>query len=161
MMMLWGMFGALVVFEKQLIAIGWKSKADVPYSFGLMIVNLVVSVRAGRRIARMWPRSPLDRQANLVLAVVLGVLLLLTALGAVSGAVPEAAMTLFWSAGLMMAFLILGLQGSPLLTACGLSLLVFKFRLVLRVAISRPAAGRVHSRAGAHGQAPRNDGRRS
>jgi hypothetical protein len=119
----WGMFGALALIEKQIIALGWDSSPDMPYAFPAMIMNIIWSIRESRRLSASPDTSPLGRQASIVFAVTICTLLLLLLLSAATNVIPEAAVAVFWNAGLAMAFLILGLQASRLLTGAGLTLL--------------------------------------
>ena len=68
------------------------------------------------------PASHRDRNASLVLAVTLSMLMALSLLAAFSDVIPYPALSIFWNTALSMTFLILGLQASRLLTLAGLTL---------------------------------------
>lgn len=67
--------------------------------------------------------TPVDRQASVVFAVILGWLGVLSILSGINGFISERAICLLWNAGVSMALLILGLQASRALTAGGVVLL--------------------------------------
>jgi hypothetical protein len=97
---------------------GLKSDADISLLGPMLLQTWIFGIRERRRLSR-GQSTPLARQSAMVLAVVLGLLQLITFLNAFTQAVPETAIALLWSAGLATWLLVIGLQSSRVLTAGG------------------------------------------
>jgi hypothetical protein len=117
----WGLFGAIVNAVQWARASGFDMPADGVVQPPLMLVALGVTISAAWRVPT-GRRTLVDSYAGTVFVVVFGVLLILN-VTAQHTVVPPKAMGLFWSAGLSMALLIVGLQASRPLLAGGVALL--------------------------------------
>jgi hypothetical protein len=67
--------------------------------------------------------SPLDRQSWIVFSVITTSVGLLTIASAIRPLIPPNAIAVFWSAGIAMGLIIVGLQASRVMTAGGVILL--------------------------------------
>lgn len=117
----WGLFGAIVDAVHQARGAGLTVPDDPTYQPLLMLLAVAVTVWGAWR-SPSGRRTLVDSYAGTVFLVVFGVLLIVNAVGQHT-VVPAEAMALFWSVGLTMAMLIVGLQASRLLLAGGLALL--------------------------------------
>jgi hypothetical protein len=118
----WGLFGTIVNALHQARASGLAVPPDGMLHLPLMLLAVAISVWEARR--RSTDRETLtDQYAGVVFCVVFIVLLLVN-VTAQHTVVPAKAMALFWSVGLSMALLIVGIQTSRVLLAGGMALLM-------------------------------------
>lgn len=117
----WGLFAAIVNGVQQARAVGLPVPSDGSFQLPLVLLAIGVSVWAARR-QDTGRETQIDSQAGITFGVAFVVLLLLN-LTAQHTVIPARAMSLFWSGGLSIALLIVGLQASRPLLAGGIALL--------------------------------------
>lgn len=117
----WGLFGTIVNAVQQARVSGLAILEDQVWQLPLMLLAVAVTIWGAWRVPT--ERCTLvDSYAGTVFLVVFGVLLIVN-LTAQNTVVPPRAMGLFWSAGISMAMLIVGLQASRPLLGGGVALL--------------------------------------
>lgn len=117
----WGLFGMTVNAVQQARSSGLSVPDDQVFHLPLMLLAVGVSVWGARRVP-VGRRTLVDSYAGTVFLVIFGVLLIVN-LTAQNTVVPPRAMGLFWSVGISMAMLIVGLQTSRPLLGGGVALL--------------------------------------
>ena len=117
----WGLFAAIVNGVQQVREAGLPVPPDGSFHLPLMLLAIGISVWAARR-DDTGRETQVDAQAGITFGVAFGVVLLLN-LTAQHTVIPEKAMTLFWSGGLSIALLTIGVQASRPLLAGGIALL--------------------------------------
>lgn len=117
----WGLFAAIINAVQQARALGFPVPPDGSFHLPLILLGVGVSLWVGRR-GDSERETRVDTQAGITFGVAFGVVLLLN-LTAQHRVIPEEAMTLFWSGGLSMALLIIGVQASRPLLIGGIALL--------------------------------------
>jgi serine/threonine protein kinase len=122
-MMCGGIIITLILVRKQLVEMGLKSDTEMWSFLALLLQSWIIGLRERRRLSR-GQSTPLGRQSAITFAVVLGILQLITLVNAFTGALPDRAVALLWSAGLATCLLIIGLQASRVLTIGGLVLVL-------------------------------------
>jgi hypothetical protein len=110
---IWGLYGAILHALQQARVAGVALPADSTIQLPMMVVAIVATVLVSRRPGRR--ETLIDHHAGVVFSVVLGVLLI-ASFSAQHRVIPYEGIALFWSFGLAMAALIVGLEASrPLL----------------------------------------------
>lgn len=117
----WGLFGAVVDAVHQARGSGFSVPNDQTFQLPLMLLAMAVTVYGAWRGAS-GRQTLVDSYAGTVFLVVFGVLLIVNVF-AQDTVVPTRAMSLFWSVGLTIAMLIVGLQASRPLLAGGAAML--------------------------------------
>ena len=117
----WGLFAAIINGVQQARVAGLPVPSDGSFQLPLMLLAIGVSVWAARR-QDTGRETQVDSQAGITFGVAFAVLLLLS-LTAQHTVIPARAMSLFWSGGLSIALLIVGLQASRPLLIGGIALL--------------------------------------
>jgi len=116
---IWGLFGATVNALQQArqsgVAVAGDSTIQLPLLLAAIAATVVVSLRSAGR------ETLIDRHAGVVFSVVFGVLLIAN-FSAQHRVVPYEGMALFWSFGLAMALLIVGIEASRPLVLGGIAL---------------------------------------
>lgn len=116
---IWGLFGATVNALQQARSSGIAVPADpiiqLPLLLAAITATVVVSLRSAGK------ETLIDRHAGVVFSVVFGVLLIAN-FSAQHRVVPYEGMALFWSFGLAMAVLIVGVEASRPLLLGGVAL---------------------------------------
>lgn len=116
---IWGLFGALVNAVHQARAAGVALPADGTIQLPLIVLGIVATVLVSLRSSSR--ETLVDRHAGAVFAIVLAVLLI-ASLSAQHRVIPTEGIALFWSFGLAMAALIVGLEASRPLAWGGVAL---------------------------------------
>ena len=117
----WGLCGVIIAGAHQARVSGFPTPPDQLFHLPLMLLAIGTTVWAASR-HDAERETHVDSQAGTTFGVVFGVVLLLN-LTAQHTVIPARAMALFWSGGLSIALLIVGLQSSRLLLAGGVALL--------------------------------------
>lgn len=117
---IWGLFGAAVNALQQARSAGVVVPADSTVQIPLLLAAIAATVIVSLRSA--GKETLIDRHAGIVFSVVFGVLLI-ASFTAQHRVVPYEGMALFWSFGLAMAALIVGIEASRPLALGGLALI--------------------------------------
>ncbi len=117
----WGLYGGVINGVQQAREAGLRVPPDSSFHLPLMLAAIGISVWAASRQAD-GRETAADSQAGVTFAAAFGVILLLN-LTAQHSVIPARAMSLFWSGGLSIALLIVGLQASRPLLMGGVALL--------------------------------------
>lgn len=122
MMMVGGLFGTIIVAQKQMVQMGLRSSVQgEPMMVMLLVLFWIIGLREKRRLAASGIVA-IDRQASLTFAVIAGILQLISIVNAISHAVPDTAIALLWNAGIAIWFLGIGLQAARILAIGGVAL---------------------------------------
>jgi hypothetical protein len=117
-----GVFGTIIVTQKQMVQMGLRSSIQSePIMVMLFLLFGILGLREKRRLAA-GRTVPMDRQASLTFAVVAGILQLISIVNAFSHAVPDTAIALLWNTGVAIWFLAIGLQAARILALGGVAL---------------------------------------
>lgn len=118
-LVIWGLFGSTVNALQQTRVSGAAVPADAVVQLPLLLAAIAATVLLSWRAAGR--ETLVDRHAGIVFSVVFGVLLVAN-LTAQHRVVPYEGMALFWSFGIAMALLIVGLEASRPLALGGVAL---------------------------------------
>ena len=117
----WGLYGAIVNGVKQVRAAGFATPSDVSFHLPLMALAVAVTFWVARRHDN-GRETQVDSLAGITFGTAFGVILLLN-LTAQHRVIPGDAMSLFWTGGMSIALLVVGLQASRPLLLGGIALL--------------------------------------
>jgi hypothetical protein len=117
----WGLVAGIINAVQQARALGFAAPSDGSFHLPLILLAAGISLWACWS-ADSGRETQVDAQAGITFGVAFGVVLLLN-LTAQHRVIPADAMTLFWTGGLSIALLNIGLQASRPLLAGGLALL--------------------------------------
>lgn len=117
----WGLFAAAINALNQARLAGIGLPGDAAIQIAMILAAIAATVWLSVRTAR-GRETLMDRYAGVVFSVVLAVLLVAN-LAAQHRVVPYEGMALFWSFGLAMALLIVGIEASRTVLLGGLALI--------------------------------------
>ena len=117
----WGLYGVIVNGVQQARAAGFAAPSDASFHLPLLALAIVVTFWVARRHDH-GRETQVDSLAGITFGAAFGVILLLN-LTAQHRVIPGDAMALFWTGGMSIALLIVGLQASRPLLLGGFALL--------------------------------------
>jgi hypothetical protein len=118
-----GLMGVLLLLERQTILWGWRSGPRRWLDISAVAVWLCLSMRQGWRMQREGKFSQLDFQAWIVFVTITVALGLLTIVSSLRHVLTPEATALFWTVGLAIGLIIVGLQANRTMTAGGVMLM--------------------------------------
>lgn len=117
-----GLLGVVLLTERQFVAWRWTPVPHVWLDIGAVAAWLGWAMQEGHRMRRRGELSAVDMHAWVVFTTITVGIGLLTLASALRRTVEAEALAMFWSTGLAVGMVIVGLQASRLMTGGGVAL---------------------------------------